>query len=191
MQIKGFIGSSLIDWDGRITAVIFLSRCNLRCKFCHNKELITKKQMEDIPFESIEDYLIKNKKFLDGVVITGGEPTLNKNLKELCQKIKGLNFKIKLDTNGSKPHIIKQLINQHLIDYIAVDIKTVLIKEKYEELTSFCDVEKIKETMQIIKNSNIEHEYRTTVIPKYHSFHIIIEIVKSLLSFYTSCETAL
>lgn len=180
MQIKGFIGSSLIDWDGKITAVIFLSKCNFQCKFCHNKELLEKKQMEDIPFDMIKEYLLDNKNFIDGVVITGGEPTLNKHLKELCIEIKKLNLKIKLDTNGSRPKVVKTLIKRKLIDYIAVDIKTVLDPIKYEELTGFSDIDKIKETMEIIKNSEIDHEYRTTVIPKYHPFGTIIDIAKSL-----------
>jgi|SRR3989344_1044737 len=180
MQIKGFIGSSLIDWDGKITTVLFLSKCNFRCKFCHNKELLEKKQMEDIPFNQIKEYLLTNKKFIDGVVITGGEPTLNKDLKHLCEEIKKLNLKIKLDTNGSKPKIIKILLKKKLIDYIAIDIKTVLNKEEYEKLSDFSDISKIRETMKIIKKAEIDHEYRTTVIPKFHPFEKIIEIAKSL-----------
>lgn len=130
MRIGGFTKQSFIDWEGKTTAVIFTKGCNFRCEYCHNPELVYPKlmeQSEDILETEIFDFLSTRKNWLDGVVITGGEPTLQKDLKELIVKIKKMDFAVKLDTNGFFSKILKELLKSNLIDYVAMDIKTISI----------------------------------------------------------------
>ncbi len=168
ISIKSFIETSFLDWDGKISSVIFLPYCNLRCIYCHNHKLVSSpSDLPDITFKKIFDYLSTYKNWLDGVCITGGEPCLHEDLKELLIEIKRLDFLIKLDTNGCYPEKLKELINQKLIDYIAMDIKAPLIKEKYIYITNTknIEVDKIRESIEILHSSKINYEFRTTVIP--------------------------
>jgi len=179
-NIKGFIKTSLVDWDGKITSVIFLPNCNFRCPFCHNKELVLNPNgFENIPIERIDSFLLENKDFIDGVVITGGEPTLHRNLPELCRHFKEMGLSVKLDTNGSNPEMLKHLIDQKLIDYVAMDIKAPLSDvKKYCNSTGIKDVniENIKKSIDILKKSDIDFEFRTTVVPTLHTTEDIVEI---------------
>ena len=126
-RIAGFNRTSLLDWDGCVTAVIYLPSCNFRCPFCHNRELVlTPEVYEDVPLEFVEDYISENREFLDGIVITGGEPTIHRDLPELVKRIKALGMKVKLDTNGTNPEMLKDLIDAGLIDYVAMDLKAPL-----------------------------------------------------------------
>lgn len=165
LNIKGFIPTSLVDWDGKVSAVIFLSGCNFKCHFCSNKELVLNpEKINSISFDEIKNSLEKNKDFIDGIVITGGEPTIHDNLVDLCKELRKLNFKIKIDTNGSKPEIIKELLDKKLIDYVAMDIKAPF--DKYNEITdSEIDLKKIKESINIISKSS-DYEFRITLFPK-------------------------
>ena len=136
MEIKGFVDLSLVDWDGKLSCVIFLPNCNFRCPFCHNTTLVLHPERgETIPFERVEDYLNKQKDWLDGVCITGGEPTLHNDLPDLCSKLKEIGFLVKVDTNGTNPTMMKELMNKSLINYIAMDIKAPLTAEKYSKAT--------------------------------------------------------
>jgi len=120
MEIKAFIDLSFVDWDGKISSVFFLPRCNFRCPFCHNSTLVLHPERgETIPFERVEDYLKKQRNWIDGVCITGGEPTLHSDLPHLCSKLKEIGFLVKVDTNGTNPMMIRELINKGLVDYIA------------------------------------------------------------------------
>lgn len=165
VEIKGFMKTSMLDYPGKLSACIFLARCNFRCSYCHNVELV----MDDprlTPFENekVFEYLRKKKKWIDGVVISGGEPTLHAGLQELCIQIKEIGYSIKLDTNGTNPKVLKELIDKKFVDYVAIDIKSS--KEKYDKVTAVkVDVNKISESIKILLNSNIDYEFRTTVLP--------------------------
>ena len=165
-KIKGFAPVTLLDWPGKIAAMIFTPRCNFRCPFCYNTELVLdSKELSEIPEEKIIRHLTSKKKWLDGVVISGGEPTLWPGLIDFCRKVKKLGFKIQLQTNGSNPQVLKKLIAQKLIDCIAMDIKGPL--KRYQEITrSKINPDLIKKSAEIIKqNPQIEAEFRTTVVP--------------------------
>lgn len=164
-MIKGWQKLSLIDYPPYLTSVIFLGGCNFKCGFCHNPDLVLNpSKLPNIDLDTVLDYLKKRKKWIQAVCITGGEPTLHKNLFEIISKIKQLSLKVKLDTNGSNPNIVKELLENNLLDYIAMDIKTAL--NKYDKLAGVkVEKEKIKETVALIKNSGIDYEFRTTLVP--------------------------
>lgn len=171
MRIGGLIKQSLIDWEGRVTAVIFTQECNFRCGYCHNPslvlpELFTKNQKWTEA--ELFSFLSKRRQWLDGVVISGGEPTLQPDLILFIQKIKKLGFDIKLDTNGSNPDLLRELIAEKRIDAIAMDVKSALNLTAYRKISPNISSElldKIKESIRIIRASGIEHLFRTTVIP--------------------------
>jgi len=165
-RIAGFNRTSLLDWDGYVTAVIFLPSCNLRCPFCHNRELVlTPEAYEEVPLDFVEDYIRDNREFLDGVVITGGEPTIHHDLPELIKRMKALGMKVKLDTNGTNPEMLKDLIDAGLLDFVAMDLKAPM-DESYDDLAGTkVDLEKIKRSINIIMGSGIDYEFRTTMVP--------------------------
>ncbi len=164
MLIGGFQKSSLIDYPEKISAIIFTQGCNFRCPYCHNPELIKESNKnQKLDKKQIFEFLSSRKGKLDGVVITGGEPTLHKNLPEFISEIKTLGFPVKLDTNGTNPEMLQILLDKGLIDYIAMDIKAPL--EKYSEVVcAKVDTDNIMQSIRIIKNSNIDYEFRTTVV---------------------------
>jgi len=166
LEIRGFLETSMIDWDGKISSVIFLPGCNFRCPFCHNFPLLFKPEtLKKFEIEDIKKYLNEHRNWVDAVVISGGEPTLYKDLKKLMKEIKDLGFLIKLDTNGTNPEMIKELYDEKLVDLIAMDIKAPL-NEKYEKLTGVkVDIKKIIQSINLIKSFDIDHEFRTTVVP--------------------------
>jgi len=180
MEIKGFIELSLVDWDGKLSSVIFLPNCDFRCPFCHNTTLVLHPERgETIPFERVEDYLKKQRGWIDGVCITGGEPTLHRDLPDLCSRLKEMGFLVKIDTNGTNPMMIKELMNRGLVDYIAVDIKAPLTVEKYSNATGVNAenlLGKVKETTKILMESKMDYEFRTTVVPTLHEEEDMREI---------------
>ncbi len=179
-MIKGWQKLSLIDYDVYVASVLFLGGCNFRCDYCHNPDFVLNfDSIPDIEFIKTLEYLKKRKKWIDGVCITGGEPTIHKELIELVSKLKQLSFKVKIDTNGSNPEMIEHLIKNKLVDYIAMDIKNSL--DKYDKIVCVTvDKEKIKKTIEILKNSEIDYEFRTTVIPTFVTKEDIINIAKLL-----------
>jgi len=184
MEIKGFINLSLVDWDGKISSVVFLGGCNLRCPFCYNVSLVLHpEKLPTILFEQIENHLKKRKGWIDGIVITGGEPTIHNDLPDLCQKIKKLGFLVKVDTNGTNPTMIKELMNGKLVDYIAMDIKAPPTISKHSRA---CGVntenllEKIEKTIDLLLEDKIEYEFRTTLIPSLHDEQDIEEICQRI-----------
>ena len=174
MKIAGFKKQSLIDYPGNISAVVFTQGCNLRCGFCHNPDLVLPEKFGNTISESvILDYLNKRKTLLDAVCITGGEPTLHKDLPNFIEKIKKLGLKVKLDSNGSHPSMLKALIKNKLIDFVAMDIKHLLNYKAYNKTVGYSISEnifkEIQESIEIIKSSGIDYEFRTTVVGGLHS----------------------
>ena len=171
-EIKGFVDLSLVDWEGKVSAVVFLPNCNFRCPFCYNVQLVLHpEKMQTIPFEEIEQYLKENRGWIDAVAITGGEPTLHEELPTLCQRIKDLGLKVKLDTNGTNPDMIGTLIKQGLVDYIALDIKAPVTKEEYAKATGVRAeefLEKVKKTIETLLKGEVSYEFRTTLAPTIH-----------------------
>ncbi|MEM5872334.1 MAG: anaerobic ribonucleoside-triphosphate reductase activating protein [Candidatus Aenigmatarchaeota archaeon] len=180
MKIKGFIKNTFIEYPGKVASMIFLPNCNFRCCFCFNPDLIfNSEKIKDIDEKEVFDYLIKNKKWIDGVVISGGEPTIHKDLPDFLKKIKEMGFLVRIYTNGSNYEMLEKLIKEKLIDSIAMDIKAPLDEEKYEKITNTKNVlENVKKSISLIMNSDIDYEFRTTVIPTIHSERDIEEIAK-------------
>lgn len=158
MKITNYIKTSFIDYPGLISCVIFTKGCNMSCEYCHNKEFMNLDNLIDE--EEIFKFLKKRKEHLDAVVISGGEPTLQNDIVSFCKKIKEYQLKIKLDTNGSNPSIIKELMTDKLIDYIAMDIKTSPVN--YSKICGL-NFSKVKESIELIKHYN--GEFRTTMFP--------------------------
>ncbi|HIJ00435.1 MAG TPA: anaerobic ribonucleoside-triphosphate reductase activating protein [Candidatus Methanomethylophilaceae archaeon] len=182
MKVAGFLKTSLLDWEGKVVSTIYLSGCNLRCPFCHNPELITPhKDSECIPWEEVERYLRINDDFLDGIVISGGEPTINPDIYRLLRRLKELNFEIKLDTNGTTPEILDDLIGAGLVDFVAMDIKGPL-DHRYDDLCGKeAMAESVKKSVKVVIDSGIDHEFRTTVLPVYLKEKDIEDIARSLV----------
>lgn len=169
MLISGFIKNSLIDYPGKIASVIFTQGCNMRCKFCHNHELIPiNGSYSNYSEDEILYYLKKASGFIDALVITGGEPTLQSNLEDFIRSAKQLGILVKLDTNGTHPKLLKKLIDEKLIDYVAMDIKHILDLSSYRELVgnrfSEHQLENVKGSIALLKEADIEVEFRTTLI---------------------------
>ncbi|MDW8033763.1 MAG: anaerobic ribonucleoside-triphosphate reductase activating protein [Nitrososphaerota archaeon] len=178
MIIKGLQKLTLIDYPGKIACTFFTFGCNFRCPYCHNPELVVDDGTPPIPEEAIFLFLEERKSFLDGVCITGGEPTLHNDLPDFIRKLKNLGYSVKLDTNGTNPKMLKQLIEEKLVDYIAMDVKAPL--EKYEAVVRVkTNIENIVESIEIVKVFR-EHEFRTTVVPELLSREDIMTIVNQL-----------
>jgi len=178
IKISGLQKLSLLDYPGCVSAIIFTQGCNYKCKFCQNSEFINT-SCGTISTSEVFDYLQKRQKVLDGVVISGGEPCMQKNLKSFIEQIKKMNLKVKLDTNGTNPEMLKELIENNLIDYIAMDIKTIF--EEYEKIVcSNALIDNIQKSIKLIQNSNIEHEFRTTIMKEYHSIDTLKKICKEI-----------
>jgi len=172
MKIAGIQKLTLIDYPSELACTVFLVGCNFRCPFCYNSQLVLPEKISKVPFLSEKEFFnfLKEKKdYLEGVCIGGGEPTVNEDLPEFCKKIKKLGYKVKIDTNGSNPQMLQDLIKRNLVDYIAMDIKAP--SEKYPKLIGLEDVSpfsllgKIEQSISVLKTSNIDYEFRTTVVP--------------------------
>ena len=180
MKIAGFDKMSLLNYPDLVSATVFTNGCNFLCPYCQNSALVLDaSQNELVPEEEVLNYLYERRKLLDGVCVTGGEPTIQKDLKEFIRKIKNIGLKVKLDTNGSHPEVIKELLDEGLIDYIAMDIKTVF--SKYNEIANRnVDTDAIRSSIELIKNSNIDYEFRTTVVKAFVSYEDLIFILDYL-----------
>jgi len=184
MEIKGLIGVSLVDWDGKVASVIFLPGCNMRCPFCYNTKLVLHpNEMPTIQFGKVKDYLKKNKGWIDGVVLTGGEPTLHEELPVLCEEIKKLGLLVKLDTNGTNPSMVRELIGRRLVDYVAMDVKAPLTEDAYSRASGVDMTELLKsveETIDTLLDSRVEYEFRTTLVPTLHEASNIEKICERI-----------
>jgi len=166
MRIIGLLKTSLLDWDGHVVATVYLPGCNFRCHFCHNKEVVMEPEnLKEVPLAELMEFLREHVDFLDGVVITGGEPTLHPDLPDLIKEIKKTGLKVKLDTNGTNPEMLKDLLDSGIIDYVAMDIKAPL-DDRYADVAGVeVSLEKIKRSISLIMESGIDYEFRTTVVP--------------------------
>lgn len=164
MQIGGIQKCSLIDYPGKVSTVIFTQGCNFRCPYCHNSSLVSlKKNNSAITEEGFFNFLKTRIGKIEGVVVSGGEPTIHKDIKRFLKKIKNLGFFVKLDTNGSNPRVLREVIDKDLVDFIAMDVKTSI--ENYcKAIGVSINKNLIMESIQAIKNSSINYQFRTTVV---------------------------
>lgn len=180
IQIGGLQKLTLIDFPGRISATVFVIGCNFKCPWCYSSELVLPEKIKKQPKISekeIFNHLKERKRLLEGVVMCGGEPTINKKLPSFIEKIKKLGYLVKLDTNGSNPKMLKKLIKTKLIDYVAMDMK--LPKERYPEIFGKrVKIEDIEESIKILKEGKVDYEFRTTVVPTVLNKEDILKIAK-------------
>jgi len=176
MKIGGLQETSLLDYPDTVSAIIWTAGCNFRCPFCYNKDLVNEK-IKLIPEDAILEFLKKRKNVLEGLTVSGGEPLIHKDLGDFLSKVKNLGYLIKIDTNGSYPKQLEELIENKQVDYIAMDVKAP--KNKYKTLAGVdVDVSKIDESIQIIKNKAPDYEFKTTVAPDLLDLEDIVEIAK-------------
>lgn len=175
MEFVGIDKFSLLDYDENVSVVLFAPTCNYRCPFCHNGDSVLGCH-SSIPFDEIISFLKTRVGLIDAVVVSGGEPTLMNDIIEKIEQIKELGFKIKLDTNGTNPDVLKELLGKSLINYVAMDIKNC--EKMYPETTGVSNplMDKIKQSISIIMNSGIDYEFRTTLVAEYHSKESITEM---------------
>jgi len=166
MRIAGIQKNSFVDYRGKVAAVIFTCGCNMDCFYCHNRDIICKEGKQCLYSDGeILQLLAQRGKFLDGVVISGGEPTMQPDLEEFIKEVKQLGYPVKLDTNGTSPELVERLIQKQLIDFIAMDIKAPL--DKYEEICcANVDMEKIEYSIDLLMEEKVDYEFRTTVVPE-------------------------
>lgn len=177
MNVLGFEKMSLVDFDGLVAATVFTGGCNFRCDFCHNSPLVLSHDRLPVLDENeVLAYLSKRRGILDGVCVSGGEPTLQKDLPEFLTRIKSLGYKIKLDTNGTAPDLIKNLYADKLVDYFAMDIKND--REHYAKIIGFDDYDtsKVERSVEFLISLGDDYEFRTTLINEYHSEENVINV---------------
>jgi pyruvate formate lyase activating enzyme len=178
MKIGGFQKTSLLDYPNQISAIVWTSGCSFRCPFCYNKNLALG-TAELFPEDEILSFLSKRKGQLEGVVISGGEPLLQEDIVDFVEKVKKHGFLVKIDTNGSYPERLAVLLDNNLIDYVAMDVKAP--KEKYRELAGVdVDLTKIEESIRLIKEKALAYEFKTTFVPGLLKKEDIVEIAKWL-----------
>ena len=176
----GYLPASFLDWEGHVSAVIFCLGCNFRCPWCHNGGLALG-DGEKLGLGKILSDVERRAAFLDGVVISGGEPTLQPGLPALAREITALGLPVKLDTNGSRPEVIEKLLNEGLVEHVAMDVKAPLDAASYKRLTATrVDVEKIRSSMELIKSRAPSYEFRTTYVPALHSREDLIALREAL-----------
>ena len=182
MIIAGLQKTTLIDYPGKLACVVFLAGCNFRCPWCYSSELVLPLKIVKQPRMSEQDFfnfLRERIGLLEGVVICGGEPTINKDLPQFIEKIKKLGYFVKLDTNGSNPEVLKNLAEVKLIDYVAMDIKSSLNNKIYKSIMGEgIELDDIKKSVDFLKNSGIDFEFRTTVVNTVHQREEFLEIAK-------------
>lgn len=165
LRVKGFQGTSLLDFPGRVSSLVFIGGCNLSCGFCHNPGLVLEsEQYPDYPLDELFADLEQRKSFIDGIVVSGGEPTLAEGLIPFLERIKDLDLQVKLDTNGLTPQVLETLLERRLVDYVAVDFKTA--PQRYSELHSQpVDVIALLSSCRLVIDTAPEYEFRTTCVP--------------------------
>ncbi len=182
LEIKGFIETSFVDWPGKICSVLFLPYCNLRCPYCHNHPLVLHpERYPTLPLKDIIRRLVSFRGWIDGVCLTGGEPTLHADLPSLIRRIRRLGFLVKLDTNGSNPSLLEQLIAEKEVDFVSMDVKASFDFSHYSRVAGLAvNLDLAWRSIQILKRGEVEYEFRTTVVPGLHSPNDIRELGKQL-----------
>ena len=190
MVIAGLQKMTLLDYPGKVACTVFLQGCNFRCPFCHNSDLLGNRGPEPIPEETLLAFLKKRVGLLDAVCVTGGEPTLQKDLRGLLERIKALGYLVKLDTNGGKPDVLKELVEAGLVDYVAMDIKNC--PSRYGETAGVpnMDLSRIEQSIRYLLEGHVAFEFRTTVAQELHGVPEMEDIGKWLtaLSPEKKCE---
>lgn len=175
MHISGLQKTTLLDYPGTVACTVFLAGCNLRCPFCHNASLVVRPAEDALTEEEFFAFLRKRKGILDGVCVTGGEPTLRPGLPEFLKKIKDLGYLVKLDTNGTNPELLAKLISDGLVDYVAMDIKNA--PSRYAEICGGVDVlDSVKKSAELLMKGAVDYEFRTTCVRPYHDEAAMVEI---------------
>lgn len=179
--VKGFLPTSLIEWEGRVSCAVFLPGCNFRCPFCHAADLVLRPdEIEDVPLQAIVKHLQDNRGWVDGVVVSGGEATLHDRLPSLIAVLREHVPGIKLDTNGSHPEAVEELIRAGLVNSVAMDVKAPL-GESYDVAAGVpVDSQAVKASIELLRSIGVEHEFRTTVVPGLHTCRDLVEIGRLL-----------
>ncbi len=180
LTIAGLQKMTLLDYPGKIACIVFLPGCNFRCPFCHNSDLLPGVQTGDVTLPELLDFLKKRQGLLDGVCVTGGEPTLQPGLEALLRSIKALGYSVKLDTNGSRPEVLKAMCAKGLVDYVAMDVKNS--KERYGETAGAAPalMGRIEESLQYLLTGDVDYELRTTVVEEFHDASAVEAMVQWL-----------
>lgn len=180
MKIVGLQKMTLLDYPGRVACTVFLGGCNFRCPFCHNSELLDGSAEPVMDADALLHFLEKRKGMLDGVCITGGEPTLQKDLPELLTAIKAMGYAVKLDTNGYRPEVLKDLVGRELVDYVAMDVKNC--PDRYAQTAGLpnLDISLIEQSMVFLLSDAVDYEFRTTVVSPLHDGEAMAQISRWL-----------
>ena len=176
MTISGIQKMTLLDFPGKVACTVFLHGCNYRCPFCHNAELLEGKGEPLMTEEEFLSFLKKRTGLLDGVCISGGEPTLSPGLKELMQDIKAMGYAIKLDTNGTRPALLRKLVEEGLVDYVAMDIKNCPARYAETVGLKLMDLASIEESIRFLLSGAVDSEFRTTVVRELHTPQDMVEM---------------
>ena len=179
MNFAGMQKLTLLDYPGKVACIVFTKGCNFRCPFCHNASLVEGGQGPLISDTEVLAFLSKRMGVLEGICISGGEPLLQKDIADFMRKVKKLGYAVKLDTNGSNPEILHELICEGLVDYVAMDIKNTVEKND-KTCGTEVDISKIKKSIEILKTSGIDYEFRTTLVNELHTVSDVEEIGKEL-----------
>jgi len=183
LPIKGFIDTSFVDWPGKICAVLFFPLCNFRCPYCHNAELVlSPDSIKTLDPETVFARINDLRGWIDGVCVTGGEPTLQPKLRKLLEIVREAGFQTKLDTNGSNPDLLRELIDAKLLDYVAMDVKSCLDENSYCKITNTAEsmLEKVRASIDILLENRVEYEFRVTIVPDYHNPEDIYQLARDL-----------
>ncbi len=165
-SIAGVLPVSMVDWAGKLAALVFLRGCNLRCPYCHIPDLVLGTGMGSVPGSDLGNLLKSKEGWIDGVVITGGEPTISPELNEIIDRVRALGLKVKLDTNGTRPDVIRELLDGGRLSAVSVDVKCSF--DRYEQVTKVKGQgELVEESIELVTRHGLEHEFRTTVVPGY------------------------
>ncbi len=174
IRIGGVVKQSLVDWDGVLSAVVFTKGCNFRCGYCHNPALVVPELVEerpDVAVGEVLDYLARRNGWLDGVVVTGGEPTLHAGLPSFLREVKALGYRVKLDTNGTNPVMLGRLIAEGLVDFVAMDVKHIPDTVHYGAVTPLSPamMDNVLRSLGMLRCCGMEYELRTTLLPGVHT----------------------
>jgi pyruvate formate lyase activating enzyme len=182
--IKGFDQMSLVDWDGMVATTVYLSGCNFRCPYCHNSGLVLfPEQYESISVDEILDYVRSHNDFIDGVVVTGGEPCVHDGIGGFLKQLRELGISVKLDTNGSFPELLESLIDDGLVDYVAMDVKAPLDFDSYSRSAGITDrrtFDRVRDSIDLLMEGRVDYEFRMTVVPALHRASDLVRVAEQI-----------